>query len=181
MVNVFLAIIMDAYGQVMGHARLTGAATISDDYHRAMAVTFRSGLSKKLKKTITSERMKSVIQIAKHGDILHGITGECATAFHLSAFRCVSTVLVACFLCLSFADEAVRPAAAESLTDVEMRALKKAFIKHQPPEDDPIADLSKQMSTSNAERVVRMTMIERQLIAQGEMLEKLVVSTPPWS
>ena len=47
MVNVFLAIIMDAYGQVMGDARTTGAATIMDDVARARAVLFRHGLSKK--------------------------------------------------------------------------------------------------------------------------------------
>ena len=38
MVNVFLAIIMDAYAQVMGKARLKGAATIGDDIKRARAV-----------------------------------------------------------------------------------------------------------------------------------------------
>ena len=143
MVNVFLAIIMDAYGQVMGHARLTGAATISDDFHRAMAVTFRSGLSKKFKETITTERMKHVIQIAKDGDILHGIT------------------------------------AAESLTDLEMRALRKAFIKRQRPEDDPIADLSVQMGHTFVESSVRMAQIEAHLVKQEKMLEKLVVSALP--
>lgn len=137
MVNVFLAIVMDAYARVVGDARLEGAATVFDDFGRARSVVFKSGLSKNFKAVIKSDRMKSVIQIAQKGDILSGIT------------------------------------AANSLTDLEVRVLKKAFVKKQRPEDDPIEDLSEALKNSQVETQVRMERIEAMLAEQSELLKKL--------
>ena len=53
--------------------------------------------------------MQSVIQVAKEGDIMHGIT------------------------------------ASASMTDVEMRALDKMFVKKQKPENNPMDNLAKRM------------------------------------
>ena len=65
----------------------------------------------RFKEAVSSDRMKSVIQIAKEGDIMHGIT------------------------------------AANSMTELEMRALQKAFVKKQRPEHDPIDDLATQVGS----------------------------------
>eukprot|EP01050_Picozoa_sp_SAG11_P014315 SAG11_NODE_1748_length_4320_cov_19.924899_3_plen_265_part_00 len=109
MVNIFLAIIMDAYANVMTNARTTGAATLADDYSRAMTVLYKRGLSKNFKSVITSDRIKAIINIAKDNDILHGIT------------------------------------AARSMSILEMRALKKTFIKRQKPEEDAVASIALQV------------------------------------
>ena len=128
MVNVFLAIIMDAYGQVMGDARALGAATIADDFNRARAVLFKHGLSKKFAGVITSDRMQSVIDIAKQGDIMHGIT------------------------------------VANSLTDLEMRALARTFIKRPPGEEDPVDALSAENGVLFEETNKRMDKLEAMLM-----------------